>query len=138
MRVLDRTRLLQSPDHPIVEKPWQFDVLELECGWRVGNDGLYLEIVLSKPMRSEVMNLRFMGVTDLNLDGFQPWWVSEFLTQGSSSRRFRRQFAFFITNGSEMTESHTSGQIPLNATWASNMRAAPNNALQPTCEDARG
>ena len=72
MRVLDRTRLLQSPDHPVVEKPWQFDVLELECGWKIGNDGLCLEVALSKPMRSEVINLRFMGVTDLELDGFRP------------------------------------------------------------------
>jgi hypothetical protein len=70
--VLDRTRLLQSPDHAIVEKPWQLDVLELRCCWEVGNNGLILEIFLSKQMRSDVMKLRFMGVTDLKLDGFQP------------------------------------------------------------------
>lgn len=72
MRVLDRTRLLQSPDHSVVEKPWQFDVLELKCCWEAGNDGLRLEILLSKPMRRDVMKLRFMGVTGLKLDGFQP------------------------------------------------------------------
>jgi hypothetical protein len=72
MRALDRTRLLQSPDHAVVEKPWQFDVLELRCCWEVGSDGLILEIFLSKPMLSEVMKLRFMGVTDLKLDGFHP------------------------------------------------------------------
>lgn len=72
MRVLDRARLLQSPDHSVVEKPWQLDVLELKCGWEVGRDGLHLDVLLSKPMRSEVMKLTFMGVTGLKLDGNQP------------------------------------------------------------------
>jgi hypothetical protein len=55
-----------------VKKPWQFDVLEIQCGWQVGNDGLHLDIVLSEPMRRKVWRLRFIGVTDLKLDGFRP------------------------------------------------------------------
>jgi hypothetical protein len=72
MRVLDRTRLLESPDHAVIARPWEFDVLELRCSWSGGNDGLDLEVLLSKPLRVETMRLKFTGVVDLRLDGFRP------------------------------------------------------------------
>lgn len=72
MRVLDRARLFESPDHAVIARPWDFDVLELNCCWAGGNDGLSLEVLMSKPLRTEPVRLRFTGVFDLRLDGFRP------------------------------------------------------------------
>lgn len=72
MRVLDRARLFESPDHAVIARPWEWDVLELNCSWAGGNDGLCLEVLMSKPMRAEAVRLRFTGVFDLRLDGFRP------------------------------------------------------------------
>jgi hypothetical protein len=71
MRQLDRARLLESPDHPVIDKPWLLDVVKLHCWWHGGNDGLDVEVVLTNPGR-DVVRLRFAGVTDLTLDGFRP------------------------------------------------------------------
>jgi hypothetical protein len=72
MRVLDRTRLLESPDHAVIARPWEFDVLELNCSWGGGNDGLGLEVLISKPLGVETARLKFAGVFDLRVDGFRP------------------------------------------------------------------
>jgi hypothetical protein len=72
MRVLDRARLLESADHAVVERPWEFDVQELNCSWRGGNDGLCLEVLISKPLSAKRMRLKFTGVFELRLDGFRP------------------------------------------------------------------
>lgn len=72
MRILDRTRLLQSADHSVIERPWLLDVTEVQCSWRGGNDGLCIDVTLAKPMGLEVIGLRFMGAFELRLDGFRP------------------------------------------------------------------
>jgi hypothetical protein len=61
MRMLDRTRLLQSPDHTVLGRPWDLDVIELHCSWHGGNDGLCVDVTFSKPMGIEVIGLRFTG-----------------------------------------------------------------------------
>src|SRR5688572_33426732 len=72
MRMLDRTRLLQSPDHTVLGRPWDLDVIELHCSWHGGNDGLCVDVTFSKPMGIEVIGLRFTGAFDVRLDGFRP------------------------------------------------------------------
>jgi hypothetical protein len=72
MRKLDRLRLLESPDHAILARSWEFDVLHIECSWALGDQGLRLDVSLSKPLGTQAVTLRFSEVTDLRLDGFQP------------------------------------------------------------------
>lgn len=72
MRDLDRARLLESNDHAVIARPWEFDVLELQCSWNGGNDGLCLDVLMSKPLRVGSMRLKFAGVFELRLDGFRP------------------------------------------------------------------
>jgi hypothetical protein len=72
MRALDRGRLRESGDHAVIERPWELDVVEVNCSWLGGNDGLCLEVVLSKPFQNETTRLKFTGVFDLRLDGFRP------------------------------------------------------------------
>jgi hypothetical protein len=72
MRKLDRLRLLEAPDHAILARPWEFDVLQIDCSWALGDRGSRLEVSLSKPLGTQAVTLRFIGVDDLRLDGFQP------------------------------------------------------------------
>jgi hypothetical protein len=72
MRQLDRLRLLESPDHAVLARPWEFDVLHIDCSWALGHEGLRLDVSLSKPLGTQAVTLRFSGATDLRLDGFQP------------------------------------------------------------------
>lgn len=79
MRVLDRAKLREAPDHAVIARPWEFDVLRLSCRWDGGNDGLVLEVSLSKPLGVDKATLRFTGVTDLRLEGFRPLVVLRIL-----------------------------------------------------------
>jgi hypothetical protein len=72
MRKLDRLRLLESPDHAVLARPWEFDVLHLDCSWALGDEGLRLDVSLSKPLGTQPVTLRFREVTDLYLEGFRP------------------------------------------------------------------
>jgi hypothetical protein len=72
MRELDRLRLLESRDHAVLARPWEFDVLRIDCSWVLGDEGLRLDVLLSKPLGTQAVTLRFSGVNDLQLDGFRP------------------------------------------------------------------
>lgn len=72
MRTLDRARLLESPDHTILAKPWEFDVVGISSTWEQGNGSLQLIVVLSHPEHQPAA-LRFQGVVRLRIeDGSTP------------------------------------------------------------------
>lgn len=68
MRTLDRSRLLEAPDHAVLAKPWEFDIAGISCTWKQGNDSLQLGIVLSHQEHAPVA-LRFGGVVHLRIEG---------------------------------------------------------------------
>ena len=72
MRELDRLRLLESPDHPVLRKPWEYDVLAVDCTWRLGDEGSHLLVRLSRMGSEREVVLHFSGVTGLELDGVHP------------------------------------------------------------------
>ena len=64
MRKLDELRLADSPDHEIIDRPWDYDIREFQCWWSMGDAGLTVEIEMSS--HEEYVTLRFTGVFDLN------------------------------------------------------------------------
>ena len=73
MRVLDRLRLQDSPDHAVLPRPWDWDIYRVAAVWALGDEAFRLDVLLRDPSGTREVTLHFDRVRELRLlDGFRP------------------------------------------------------------------
>ena len=101
------TELELCPDHPVIKKPWLYDIREVRCVGRLGEDGFCIEIEMSA--HESYVTLQFSGATEIRMSGELTGLAIRILDTGEYASTVSAPICVIKTNGNGRKREVGSG-----------------------------